>query len=368
MNSGSGKRRSLVRKAFSVVLTVLVILIIAAAAFFGILTIAEYRPAPSETLTPEGTSSAALSIDSTFAVMTWNIGYGALDETTDFFMDGGSMVMTADKEQIRQNLDGMLKEIREVDPDILLLQEVDRDSSRARHIDEKDFFQTALEDFQSTYAVNYKAAFVPYPFPPLGKVDAGLLTFSRYPLSSSTRVQLPVPFSWPLRIANLKRCLDIERIPIENSEKELVLINLHLEAYDSGEGKAAQTVMLRDYLQAEQEKGNYVIAGGDFNQIFSNIDSSAYPVLADRWTPGKIDTSDLGAGWQCIMDPAVPSCRSLDQPYAGADHDSFQYYLIDGFIVSDNLEIRNCRTENLQFVHSDHNPLIMEIHIPPEER
>ena len=364
MNAGSGKRRSSVRKLFSVILTIIIILIIAAAAFFGILTIAEYRPAPSEALIPEGSSSAVLNTDSTFTVMTWNIGYGALDETTDFFMDGGSMVLTASEEQVHRNLDGMLEEIRKVNPDILFLQEVDRDSSRSHHIDEKAFFQSALTDWQSTYALNYKAAFVPYPLPPLGKMDAGLLTFSRYPLASSTRIQLPVPFSWPLRIANLKRCLDIERIPIENSDRELVLMNLHLEAYDSGEGKIAQTNMLREYLQAEQDKGSYVIAGGDFNQIFSHTDSSAYPVLADRWQPGQINAEDLGANWQCIMDPAVPSCRSLDQPYAGADHENFQYYLIDGFIVSDNLVIKDYHTADLQFTYSDHNPLIMEIYLP----
>ncbi len=366
MNTGFGKRRSPARKVFSVILTVIIVLIIIAAAFFGILTIAEYRPASSEALIPEGTSSAALSAGSTFTVMTWNIGYGALDETTDFFMDGGSMVLTASEEQIHQNLDGMLKEIQEVNPDILLLQEVDRDSSRSRHIDEKAFFQSALTNHQSTYALNYKAAFVPYPLPPLGKVDAGLLTFSRYPLVSSTRIQLPVPFSWPLRIVNLKRCLDIERIPVDNSDKELVLMNLHLEAYDSGEGKLAQTNMLREYLQAEQEKGNFVIAGGDFNQIFSHIDSSAYPVLADRWQPGQIDADDLGPNWQCIMDPSVPSCRSLDQPYAGADHENFQYYLIDGFIVSDNLVVKGFHTADLQFANSDHNPLIMEVFLPED--
>ena len=50
-------------------------------------------------------------------------------------------------------------------------------------------------------------------------------------------MQLPCPFSWPTRIANLKRCLLVERIPIADSDKELVLVNLHLEAYDDGEGK-----------------------------------------------------------------------------------------------------------------------------------
>lgn len=54
-------------------------------------------------------------------------------------------------------------------------------------------------------------------------------------------------------------------------------------AYDDGEGKLAQTKMLSDLLQKEVEKGNYVIAAGDFNQSFSNVDTGAYsdhnPVL-----------------------------------------------------------------------------------------
>jgi len=45
-----------------------------------------------------------------------------------------------------------------------------------------------------------------------------------------------------------------------------VLVNLHLEAYDSGEGKIAQTKLLVEFLEQEYAKGNYVIAGGDFNQ------------------------------------------------------------------------------------------------------
>ena len=38
----------------------------------------------------------------------------------------------------------------------------------------------------------------------------------------------------------------------------LVAVNLHLEAYDDGEGKAAQTAMLFDILEEEYAKGNYV--------------------------------------------------------------------------------------------------------------
>ena len=45
------------------------------------------------------------------------------------------------------------------------------------------------------------------------------------------------------------------RLPIENSEKELVLINLHLEAYDDGEGKIAQTNMLKEIMKEKASKG-----------------------------------------------------------------------------------------------------------------
>ena len=69
--------------------------------------------------------------------------------------------------------------------------------------------------------------------------------------------------------------MSVNRIPIENSDKQLVIVNLHLEAYDSGEGKIAQTNMLADILRTEAEAGNYVIAAGDFNQAFSGTDTSA---------------------------------------------------------------------------------------------
>ena len=85
-------------------------------------------------------------------------------------------------------------------------------------------------------------------------------------------MSLPCPFSYPIRLANLKRCLLVNRIPIEGSDKELVVINLHLEAYDDGAGKEAQTRMLAQLLREETEKGNYVIAGGDFNQTLDTVD------------------------------------------------------------------------------------------------
>jgi endonuclease/exonuclease/phosphatase family metal-dependent hydrolase len=160
---------------------------------------------------------------------------------------------------------------------------------------------------------------------------------------------------------NLKRCLLVSRVEIEGTDKQLVLVNLHLEAYDDGEGKIAQTKMLAEFLNTEAEKGNYVIAGGDFNQIFSTADTSAYPAQEGKWAAGEIDVTQIDGEWQFLMDSSVPSCRSLDQAYENADKDTFQYYLIDGFIVSDNITVESCENQNLGFKVSDHNPVVLKI-------
>ena len=139
-----------------------------------------------------------------------------------------------------------------------------------------------------------------------------------------------------------------------------MLINLHLEAYDDGVGKVAQTKMLREVLQAEADAGHYVIAGGDFNQTFDDIDISRFPLQEGMWAPGIIADEDFGAGWQFCMDADTPTCRSLDRTYRDADHEHFQYYVIDGFIVSDNIKIDSCRTLDLGFTAADHNPVLME--------
>ncbi|MBP3709246.1 MAG: endonuclease/exonuclease/phosphatase family protein [Treponema sp.] len=329
--------------------------------FILFLTVVEYRPKETETLDIAANTSRKVALGEPITVMTWNIGYGALGDNADFFMDGGTMVRTASRARVHENLAGIVEAIRTVAPDVLFLQEVDLASSRSHKIDEVAYMRDAVQPYASSFANNYKVAYVPYPVPPLGKVDSGVLLMSAFGITSSERVQLPISFSWPVRVANLKRCLIVSRVPVADSNKELVLINLHLEAYDEGEGKIAQTALFKNVVQKEIDAGNYVIAGGDFNQLFSNVDASRYPTQEGKWRAGEIDVASFSDDVRFFMDADVPSCRSLDQPYKDANKSSFQYYVIDGFVVSANVAVTSCKTQDLGFVYSDHNPLVMEV-------
>ncbi len=354
------KKKNLILKILKVILILVLIAVLLLAGLLVFLSVTEYKPADRETITVCGTAEKEIPTGETVKIISWNVGYCALGDNADFFMDGGKMVNTASKERVEENLDAVISFIKSEKPSLILLQETDVSSDRSHRIDETESIRDAFDGYSSTFAYNFKVAFHPYPIPPMGKIASGVMTLSEYRIESAERIQLPIPFKWPVSMLNLKRCLDVNRIPVDGTDKELVLIDLHLEAYDDGEGKILQTAALNDILEEEYAKGNYVIAGGDFNQIFSSEDAEPFKAQEGKWAPGVIDVSSFEDGWQFLMDERIPSCRSLDQPLEGADLEKFQYYLIDGFIVSDNVKISNLETKDLGFINSDHNPVVME--------
>lgn len=351
----------------AILITILVLAMVATLVVgtgLGLLTIFQYTPDDTENVVLTGQSNLSPEQGKPFKIMTWNIGYGALGDNADFFMDGGKMVYTADEQRVRANMNGIIDNIISEDADIYLLQEVDRDSDRSRHIDEASDITNALsespkENYQTMFANNLKVIFLPIPIPPIGKVDSGIYTASAFRCQRADRVQLPIPFNWPISTFNLKRCLLVTRIRLSGSSRYLVVINTHIDAYDDGEGKIEQTKKLREVMQKEYDDGNYVIVGGDFNQRFNDVDIADYPVYEGTWQPGTLDVDDFLPNFTPVMDPTIPTCRSLDRPYDKAD-DEHQFYMIDGFIYSDNIKLNSIETKDYGFLCTDHNPVVAE--------
>ena len=342
------------KKFFEILLYIILAVLAAGVLLAVFLTVSEYRPADVENVPVTGTpADRQIALDQEISLISWNLGYGALGKDADFVMDGGGNAPAADKALVEANLAGIADTLKKEEADFWLLQEADSDSARSFHTD----FRTRFALAQNAFALNYSCPFVPFPWPPFGKVNSGLITASSYDVEEAERISLPCPFSWPLRTANLKRCLLASYLPVEGTDRKLVLINLHLEAYDSGEGKIAQTRQLREFMQSEYEKGNYVIAAGDFNEIFPGTEAIYPNEHPENWMPGTLEENSIPEGFSYVYDAAVPTCRLLNQPYNPSDTANTQYYVIDGMVVSPNVKVESVETLDCAFTYSDHNPV-----------
>ncbi|MGI6392138.1 MAG: endonuclease/exonuclease/phosphatase family protein [Candidatus Izemoplasmatales bacterium] len=349
--------------------------------FILVLQIFEYRPDPlvqleiTDNLTDE--SQNHLKLDTTYKILSFNVGYASLSQTEDFVMDGGAKARMDTKSEVEANIDGIKQILEDSEADIYLLQEVDEDSARSYHINQYSAFKDAL-GMPSSYGYNYRCLFVPFPLDfshMMGEVNSGIASFTSFRVNSAIRHQLPGSFAWPVNLANLKRCLVVSKLPIADSSKYLVIINAHLSAYDDGSMRLKEMAYLQEVMQAETKAGNYVIVGGDFNQTFPQalIDGEnetnhyLYPLKNPEYWEAFPMNADwfLENGFTFGVDVSTPTCRLLHQPYDTDNHENNQYYVIDGFIVSDNIDILGVETLDLDFLYSDHNPVMMEIKLIP---
>jgi endonuclease/exonuclease/phosphatase family metal-dependent hydrolase len=335
--------------------------VVAFGIFVGVLTIAEYKPQEREPLAINGTGGTVLKTGQPLKLLSWNIGYASLDATEDFVMDGGTHVRPAKDTNVKNNIEHIRQRTTGSEWDAVLFQEVDTHSFRSYWVNQ---VETLAKNYPGTwvFAYNFKAVFVPFPFPEfIGPVQSGLVSMHNFTPREAVRIALPSPFSWPVRTANLKRCLLAEWFPIAGTNKELVLVNLHLEAYSSESGRAAQMKLAVDFLNAEYAKGNYVIAGGDFNQSFPGIDPEFFRIKNDAYfVAGTLTQDMLQPGWRFATDTKTPSSRLLNEPYSGS-YENTQLYVIDGFILSPNVRLESVKTLADGFTYSDHHPVSVEV-------
>ncbi len=319
-----------------------------------------YRVEDKLELTVKGEASASVPVGESLSLVTYNIGFGAYSDDYSFFMDGGKYSRAFSKDAVLKNTNGSLNTINSLSPDFVLLQEVDKDGDRSYHVDQTKIMANGLSAYDRVFAQNYDSAYLFYPFnEPIGANKSGMMTFSQYDIASSQRRSLPVEESF-YKFLDLDRAYTVSVIPTENG-RSLVLYNVHLSAYTS-DGTIAdeQLKMLSKDMKAEYEKGNYVVAAGDFNKDLL-IDSSEY---FERGGEGEftwakpLDTSLLPEGFVCYSGTNAPTCRNADSAYR-ADGTDF-VLSVDGVIVSPNVELVSCETVDNGFKYSDHNPVNAE--------
>lgn len=159
-----------------------------------------------------------------------------------------------DEDVVLKNELGILSLLEQNEVDFCLLQEVDRKSKRSHFHAQFERISEALGSGQSFFGLNYHVRRIPVPnlepFNVYGKVFSGLSTHARPAVSRALRITLPGEFSWPDKVFQLDRCMLVTRTP--HPLGEVVVVNLHLSAYDeTGVIKAQQMAFLRDFVLEE---------------------------------------------------------------------------------------------------------------------
>jgi len=320
--------------------------------------LSEFKPSQVEEITTEHVGLKQIKANQELKLLTWNIGYAGLGKEMDFFYEGGQKVRP-DKDLSKSYLQGISDVLVKQDSiDFILLQEVDFDSKRSYNIDQSIEISTVLPKHNKISAINYLSKYVPVPYlNPMGKVKSGLLSYSKYKATEANRLATPGKYSLPTRLFMLKRCLLISRYQVDN-EKELVLINLHNSAFnDAEELRKAELNFLKQLIIEEYGKGNYVIAGGDWNQNPPGLNMGKIEKYKTR-SVWPIEKNYLPKDWNWAFDLSVPTNRDVHEPF---NIHTTTCSILDYFVTSPNIELIETKTIDKGFVYSDHQPVLVVI-------
>ncbi|MEM9164501.1 MAG: endonuclease/exonuclease/phosphatase family protein, partial [Cyanobacteria bacterium P01_F01_bin.4] len=232
----------------------------------------------------------------TLTVVSYNIGY--LSGLTNA---GSNSDATTEVSQtlFDQNLETAIAALQPLNADVIALQEIDLASKRSYHVNQVQKLAEALRISSSAIAVNWDKNYVPFPYWPLrahfGKTLAAQAILSRHPIQKNARIVLEKVAGNPFyyNALYLDRLAQVSEIEVGG--RALVLINVHLEAFDAPT-RLSQTQYVKD-LAERYAQDHPVLLVGDFNsavnrdeegedksiRLLAESDQLSTAVLSDQW-------------------------------------------------------------------------------------
>lgn len=353
------------KRVIIIICIVLATIVLAVLSYLLYVVLSYHRVEDNLKLEIEGNAANTVPVGTELSLLTYNIGFGAYSPDYSFFMDGGEHSRALSKDAVINNTNGALSVIKDKNPDLVLLQEVDTDGTRSHHVNQKNMITQRFGEFDSVFAENYDSPYFLYPLhEPIGANKSGILTLSRFNIESSVRKSLPVEKSIS-KYFDLDRAYSVSVIKTENG-RDLVLYNVHLSAYTSdGTISEEQLKLLSEDMLLQYQKGNYIIAAGDFNKDMLGDSSKFFerPEGQYNWA-APFNDSLLPQGITSYSGSNVPTCRNADSAFRG---DGTDFVLsVDGVLVSDNVEVLSCETVDTSFAYSDHNPVSLKFVLKTE--
>jgi len=295
---------------------------------------------------------------SQISVASWNLGYAGLGAESDFFADGGSMSRAPSQQAAENNLDGIVHQLGEMDVDVLLLQEVSGPSYLNRGMDLVGAISSGMPEAWLGYLTEIDPPFLPlWIRPRLGKAIV-----SQSVPDQSIAYSLPGDGGRILGI--IKRHYSAQTVILNNpSGPDWAIINIHLSAFDEGgEARFRQLEAVFDLGRTLEDEGYNVVIGGDWNLRLADTDFANTTGEQYLFWLHDFPEEKLPAGWQIVIDPAMPTVRTNERPYRSGENYTT---IIDGFIVSPGVDVVAVEGLDLGFQHADHQPVVARFRAKP---
>lgn len=313
------------------------------------------RPAVAQGRDIERTAVASLpQADETLDIVTWNLGYGGLGAGSDFIADGGTHMFPPSRAAVEANAAGIETFLRsQNDADIVLLEELAHGGPVNYHVNVKSYVDRALDGRDRIYFADFKTRLMPWPL----FMSHGQGIYSRLNVAGTDVVALPAEDAGIFGVRR-RYASTVSRLPMKGGG-EWTVASVHLAAFDAD--AAVRTHQLRELMawaQREYAAGHHVVIGGDWNLqlVQTNFPNTTEHRFLFWVFPFPQDA--LPEGWHIAADPAIPSVRTNERPYHRGENYTT---VIDGFIVSPNVAIENVHGFDLDFQHSDHQPVRVRV-------
>ena len=184
------------KKILISILAVLIVVVLFVVGYVGYVLLSYNRIGDMDLDITTAASNNEVKIGDVYSVSTYNIGFGAYSQDFTFFLDTGYdengeetcgyYSKAKSKEEVLFNTNGAIDTILDLNVDFALFQEVDTDSTRSYKINQNEMIKQAFTGFDSTFAINFHSAYLPYPLYDMhGIANAGLATLSKYKIQSA---------------------------------------------------------------------------------------------------------------------------------------------------------------------------------------
>ena len=206
----------------------------------------------------------AATVGDSLQVVSWNIKFGG--GRIDFFFDCFGDRSLMEEEEVLANMAGIAAKIREINPDVIFLQEADVDAKRSAYVDQVQYILDHTDLNYGVYASQWKADYVPSDG--IGRVNTGNAILSKYELSDAERIALPLIDSQSglVQYFYLRRNL-LKAKMYDAQGKEIALLGTHTSAYATDGTKGKQLDVIKAEIDVLAEKSTPFLLGGDFNSL-----------------------------------------------------------------------------------------------------